>query len=407
MSVRQQYKLEEINNEIKQFQNLAESRSFDQAVEFFRQNLEKPTLFGLETSLIRAKLLKQIEVEELTNIHDRCFVLYSLALTLNLTGGYPNQAIPLYEKHNVLAEKINDQKSLSQSLGHHAKALRQVGRFYESEQIARKGLRIIRQRKDFLREAVNLYWLGMGLAHRGESIFSEIALQRSLRIFEENFHSQAESVVHTFSAQRAIWLGNYQAAISSANKAIEVAKKLTLDEEHQDLHGAVKILTAGLRIKGEALIFSGAYAESEELLQSALSFSRTIEFVEEELPALRALALKALNENNLESARDYLRQTWALSERGQFLLYNADSLNILSRLELADGQPDKAVETAQKAFKLSICDGIPYSYWRGLIDSQKMLHQLQIAIPKTPKCVRQSDFPLSKIEINPEDEFNL
>ncbi len=407
MVVREKYKLAKIRTEIANFEALIDAELFDEAVKYFRENLEKPTLFGLETSLKRAELLQNLEVKKLSRNEDKCFVLYSLALTMNLTGGYPNRAIPLYEEHNKLAKKLGDYKSLSSSLGHHAKAMRQVGRFYESEQIARKGLKIIRERGEFLREAVNLYWLGMGLAHRGESELSEIALQRSLRILRAKFATQAEGVVHAFLAQRALWLEHYGEALSAANKAIKIGEKLKSDHNHADLHGAIKILTAGLRMKGEALVLLGDFTEGERFLKLALHYAREIEFVEEELPALRALALKALQENELDVARNYLRQTWHLAERGDFLLYNADSYNILAKINLADGNRNKAIEAAKKAFKLSICDGVPFAYNRGLEDAQMLLNQLDEDKFEIPKFENLNFNSITEFEINPSDEFSV
>jgi tetratricopeptide (TPR) repeat protein len=406
MSVRGKYKIAQIRIEIEHFKALIQAELFDKAVEYFRANLDKPTLYGLVTSLKRVELLRQINVIKLTDSADKCFVLYNLALALNLTGGYPNLAIPLYERHYELAERIGDDKSLSQSLGHYAKALRQVGRFYESEKLARKGLKIIRERQDFLREAVNLYWLGMGLAHRGDAENSEIALQRSLRIFKAKFADQAEGVVNAFLAQKSLWTKDYVEALNYANKALAIGTDLENDKNHADLHGAVKILTAGLRMKGEALVLLGNLSEGEDNLQIALQRAREIEFVEEELPALRSLALKALQTNELVIARNYLEQTWKLAERGQFLLYNADSYNILASIELADGNHEKAVEAAQKAFQLSICDGIPFAYQRGLEDATILLNKLETAVLSVPKFVQSEFEPLSALEINPNDEFN-
>jgi tetratricopeptide (TPR) repeat protein len=407
MTVRAKYSLTALSREINDFDALIRLENFDEAVAFFREHLDKPTLFGLEPSLKRAEFLRKIDVDKLSVDKDKCFVLYSLALTLNLTGGYPNLAIPLYERHDDLVEKIGDYQSLSASLGHHAKALRQVGRFYESEFLARKGLEIIRERGDFLREAVNLYWLGMGLAHRGESELSEIALQRSLRIFQTKFANQAEGVVHAFIAQRALWLEEFDDALIAAKKAVIIGEKLKADGNHADLHGAVKILTAGLRMKGEALVLQGNLPDGEDFLQLALIYARGIEFVEEELPALRALALKALNKNDLEVARNYLKQTWHLSKRGEFSLYNADSYNILARIEIADGNNLKAINAAKNAFKLSICDGIPFAYQRGLDDASNTLNYLNSTITEIPKCIKSKFEPISESDINLNDEFHI
>ena len=417
MTVREKYKLSAIKTEIEKFNALIDAGLFDKAVKYFREQLEKPTLFGLETSLVRANLLEKIEIEKLSETTDKTFVLYALALSLNLTGGYPNRAISLYEKHDELAEKLGDFKSLAQSLGHHAKALRQVGRFRESEAIARKGLKIIREKNDFLREAVNLYWLGMGLAHRGEAELSETALQRSLRIFRAKFATQAEGVVNAFLAQRALWLGFYDEALRTANRALEIGEALEKDENHADLHGAVKILTAAARMKGEAFGIhalacnrqrSAAVLPPEGGTQNllyALRRAREIEFVEEELPALRALALFEMRRGNFQKSRNYLEQSWELAERGEFLLYNADSYNILAQIELAENNLESATEAARKAFDLSVCDGVPFAYRRGLEDATSVLKILNAAVPEVPVCDETRFEKMPEIEINPDDEF--
>ena len=67
-----------------------------------------------------------------------------------------------------------------------------------------------------------------------------------------------------------------------------------------------------------------------------LKRAREIEFTEEELPALRSLALFELRRGNFQEARSYLEQSWELAERGEFLLYNADSYNILAQIEIAE-----------------------------------------------------------------------
>ncbi len=406
MSVREKYKPAAIENEIAEFLTLIERDRFDEAFAFFRENLDKPTLFGLEASLKRTGLLQKIDVASLSKNDDKCFVLYALALSLNLSGGYPNEAIPIYEQHDEIAERTENYESLSLSLGHHAKALRQVGRFYESEKVALKGLKLIRERKDYLREAVNLYWLGMGLAHRGEANLSEVALTRSLRVFKAKFEKQSEGVVNAFLSQRALWLGRHEEAFECATVAEKIGKSLEENEKHADHHGAVKVLTAAVRMKGEALVYLGETENGEELLQYALKRAREIEFVEEELPALRALALKSRNEKDFASARGFLKQTWHLAERGEFLLYNADSYNLLAEIELRENNKDEGRKAAKKAYKLSWCDGEPYSYKRGLEDAADTLNSLNAAPPRIASVELGTRECLTVEEIDPGDRFS-
>ena len=128
-SVRSKYTLAAIAGEIDEFGLLIDEGRFDEACAFFRTQLDAPTLCGLETSLQRAKLLQQIEIDRLSDDNDKAFVLYSLALSLNLTGGWPNRAIPLYERQIDLLTRLNDVAALSQSLGHYAKLLGRLAAF--------------------------------------------------------------------------------------------------------------------------------------------------------------------------------------------------------------------------------------------------------------------------------------
>ena len=411
MNARERYKLAALGPDIAVYEQLIAARRFDEAVTFFREKLDKPTLYGLETSLRRAALLEKLfpngtdQLPLLSNPADQAFVLYALALTLNLTGGYPGRAIPLYQKHDEIAAQMGDDLSLSQSLGHHAKALRQAGRFRESEAVARRGLAVIRERKDHLREAVNLYWLGMGLAQRGAAKDSEVALQRSLRIMRSKFATQAEGVVNAFLAQRALWLNQPEEAALCANRAWEIGAALEADENHADQHGAAKVAIAAARMQGEALVTLGDYGRGRARLHHALWRAREIEFVEEELPALRVLASTARQEDDLTTARKFLAQTWPLAERGPFTLYDADSYNILAHVERAAGNTEAAIAAATRAYRLSWCDGPPFAYQRGLADAQPHLDALNAPAPELPPYQAEAFAPLPDVELNPPDEF--
>ena len=411
MCVRGNYNLAALSPDSEAYNELIAEGRFDEAGAFFRERLDKPTLYGLETSLCRAELLEKLFPDgldappRLARAEDQAFALYALALTLNLTGGYPGRAIPLYQMHDEIAARLGDEANLSQSLGHHAKALRQAGRFRAAEAVARRGLQVIRGRRDYLREAVNLYWLGLGLAQRGAAEESEAALQRSLRIFRAKFSAPAEGVVNAFLAQRALWLNLPEEAAICANRAWEIASRLEADETRADLHGAAKVAIAAARMQGEALVLLGDYARGRARLQHALWRAREIEFVEEELPALRVLALLARQQNDLALARDFLRQTWKLAERGPFPLYHADSYNILAQVERDADNPAAAVAAARRAYQLAWCDGPPFAYQRGLEDAQTHLDALRAAAPTLPPYRAEDFAPPLSVAINPPDEF--
>lgn len=411
MRFRPRYLWDALNNDVEQFNALISVSLYDDALAFFREKLDAPTLFGLEPSLHRATLLLSFFPDgeaappRLSDPHAQAFVLHALALTLNLTGGYPARAVPLYKRHDLLAERLGDAVALSQSLGQHAKALRQAGLFRAAEAVAWRGLQLIRARGDHLREAVNLYWLGMGLAQRGADEESEIALQRSLRIMRAKFATQAEGVVRAFLAQRALWLLQPAEAREHAARAWAIGAGLLADDSHADQHGAAKVAFAAARMHGEALVSLGDYAHGRKRLLYALEQARAIEFTEEELPALRALALLAYRANDLATAREYLARTWELAERGPFALYHADSYNILAAVECAAGNSEAALNAARRAYVLSWCDGPPFAYRRGLEDAAAHLDALGQSAPKLASYCPEKYAPMPEIAINPPDNF--
>lgn len=403
------YPLPALTDDMATFQRLINAQQFDEAIRFFRRRLNQPTLCGREASLHRARLLEEFFPDGVATLpavsarEDQAFILYALALSLNLTGGYPGRAIPLYQRHETLCH--DDPKGLSASLGHYAKALRQTGQFRAAEAVAYRGLLVIRAQQDYLREAVNLYWLGMGLAQRGAAESSEAALQRSLRIFRAKFAAQSEGVVNAFLAQRGLWLGNAEEALAAAERAWQIAARLETDARHEDQHGAAKVLIAAARMKGEAYVMLKEAQRAWRWLHYALQRAREIAFVEEELPALRALAWLATQQQLPALTREYLSQSWELATRGPFALYHADALNTLAQLELAQGNREAALDAAQRAFRLSWCDGPPYAYQRGVVDAETTLKQLNAAPPDLPPFDEQAFAPIPDAQISPADQF--
>ena len=408
MTARGRQSLPVLASDIADYEALLAKGEFEEAFRFFQARLNAPTLMGLEPSLHRARLLQGLfpdgpdAAPRLSAPRDQASVLYSLALTHNLTGGFPGLAAQLYARHDAIAQELGDTRALAQSLGHHAKALRQAGRFRASEGVARRGLIAIRETGDLLREAVNLYWLGMGLAHRGDAQGSEAALNRALRIFQDRGAKQSQGVVAAFLAQRALWLGHYEQALAEAERACAIGAALERDDAHEDHHGAVKIYSAALRMKGEALTRIGRVEEGEVELKDALTWARRIDFVEEELPALRALALAALRTSRCEDARAHLAATWEKARRGPFLLYHADSLNILARVERAENQAEAAVGAAHEAFRLAWCDGPPFAYAHGLEEAAATLVDLGHSLPLLPPHNPGDFAPLPNVVIDPD-----
>ena len=128
--------------------------------------------------------------------------------------------------------------------------------------------------------------------------------------------------------------------------------------------------------------------------------------VEDELPALAALAELRRKRGDLKAARELLDDVWELAERGPYPLDHADALNVLAQIERDGGNRDAAVEAATKAYRLAWCDGPPFAYHWGLEAARAHLKALGAPEPTDLPPYDESKYePMPEIEINPPDKF--
>jgi tetratricopeptide (TPR) repeat protein len=144
---------------------------------------------------------------------------------------------------------------------------------------------------------------------------------------------------------------------------------------------------------------------SVERLNHALTRARAVNFVEEELPALTALAELHRQRKEYEAARELLDQVWAAAERGPYSLWHADARNVLARIERDEGHRDAAIAAATRAYELAWCDGPPYAYHYGLTNAKQLLAELGAPEPQLPPFDESKFEPMPDVEINPKDEF--
>jgi ATP/maltotriose-dependent transcriptional regulator MalT len=106
-----------------------------------------------------------------------------------------------------------------------------------------------------------------------------------------------------------------------------------------------------------------------------------VNLVEEELPALVALAELRRREGDLKAARELLEDVWEMAERGPYPLLNANACDVLAQIERDEDHTEAAVEAATKAYRLAWCDRPPFD---------------------------ESKFePMPEVEIDPDDEFHV
>jgi hypothetical protein len=149
------------------------------------------------------------------------------------------------------------------------------------------------------------------------------------------------------------------------------------------------------------------FTKADERLHHALTRARAVHLVEEELPALVALAELRRRQGNSQAARELLDEVWELAERGPYPLFHADAFNVLVQIERDAGNPAAAIEAATQAYRLAWCDGPPFAYHWGLEAARKHLAELGAPEPPMPPFDESKYEPMPAVEIDPEDEFHV
>ncbi|MDQ1557479.1 MAG: hypothetical protein QOD32_539 [Pyrinomonadaceae bacterium] len=394
--------LEDLTPAIELYNTLIGLGRYDDAFVVFRDRLSKATLYRLSASRQRAELLELLfpkgleQLPRLNRQDAQAFTLNALALGYKLSG-QPERAAALYRRSIIIRLEMKSGSNLSVALRNLSNTLRLSGALCESESTARRALVITREQDNRFQEAISLYWLGLTLAARGLANESGSALQRSLHLFREQFESQSEGGANTFLAQRALWLGEFAGALPFANRAWELAHVRSNERDF--------ILAA--RAQGEAALGLDDLAIADERLHHALTRARLVSLLEEELPALVALAELRRRQGDLKAAREFLDDLWEAAERGPYPLFHADACNVLAQIERDAGDEAAAVEAATKAYGLAWCDGPPFAYHWGVERARRHLRELGAAEPEMVAFDASKFEPMPEVEIDPEDEFHV
>ncbi|MBN1967323.1 MAG: DUF4062 domain-containing protein [Anaerolineae bacterium] len=395
--------LDDLTPAIELYNALIGLERYDDAWNVFQSRISGAMLYRLSASRQRAELLEMLfpdgmdVLPRLRDVSNQSWTLNALALTYDASG-QPGRAAPLY-RYALEIDEQRDQigTNIVTYMENLASALLLAGRLSESERAAYRALVIDHDLESRFDEGTTLQWLGVTLAARGESVSAEIALRRSLRLFQAQNMTQAEGVINAYLAQAILWRGDPAAARPLADRAWELA-------HHQ--RGERDFIMAACR-QGEAALGLGDFETADERLHHALARARAVNFAEEELPALVALAeLRRRQGKPDEARRDYLDGVWGPAERGPYPLLAADAYNVLAQIECDAGNPDAAIKAATRAYTLAWCDGPPFAYQRGLHTARQHLEALGAPLPDLPPFDESQFEPLPEVEIDPEDKYH-
>jgi tetratricopeptide (TPR) repeat protein len=384
--------LEDLTAAIELYNTLIGLGRYDEARTLFYERLEYAMIYRLSASRQSAELLELLfpdgldQLPHLSTPNAQAYVLNELALS---TRDQPGRAAALYRRGVDINEKEGDQKNARVGLSNLSHVLRMSGALREAEAAARKALLIARQLNDQREEAISLPLLGAALAARGRKLESAKALDRSLAL-APGFYYEA----YDYQAMRAMWFGAYADAQRWANRATTYFQEERIERR--------RILS--VRLQGEAALGLGDVSTAEERLHHALTRARTVNLVEEELPALVGLAELQRRQGDLKATREFLDDAWEPAERGPFRLFHADAYNVLVQIERDAGAHDAAIKAATAAYRLAWCDGPPFAYYRGLQAAKAHLSALGASEPSMPRFDASKYEPMPQVEIEPSEE---
>jgi tetratricopeptide (TPR) repeat protein len=392
--------LEDLTPAIELYNTLIGLGRYDEAFIVFRDRLEYATLYRLSASRQRVELLEMlfpdglVELPRLSSASRQAYAFAVLAHGYRFDG-LPGRANLLYRRAiSILSENSND-ISLGICLYSLSNTLLLSGVLRKSTDVARRALPIIREQRNYFEEGVCLLYLGLTLVGQGVMGESESASRRALRIFVALRANQMEGVANSYLAQRELWLGDSAAALLFAKRAWELAHAQSYERD----------LIEAARRQGAAALGLGDFTTADERLHHALTRARKVNLVEGELPTLVALAELRRQQGDWGVARELLGDVWEAAERGPYPLFHADACCVLAEIERDEGNNDKAVEAARRAYELAWCDGPPFAYHWGLERARGLLRGLGAGEPSMPAFDESKYEPMPEVEIDPADEF--
>jgi tetratricopeptide (TPR) repeat protein len=390
--------LEDLTPAIELYNTLVGLGRYDDAFVVFRDRLSDVTLYHLSASRQRAELLEMLfpdgldGLPRLSEAGHQGYTLGTLALAY-LFSGQPGWAAPLFRQDIAICESEGDLGNVSINLGNLAYALFLSGELRESEAAARQALRIDREGENRSREALSLCWLGLALAARGINADSGKALNRSLQLASQSVEHEA----YDYQAMRSLWFERYDDALNWADDALVYCR---VQRYRQGMIRAA-------RLQGAAAVGLDDLSTAQERLHHALNRARAVSLIQEELPALAALAELRRRQGDPKAARELLEDAWEPAERGPYSLLHADARNVLCQIERDAGNHDAAVEAATEAYRLAWCDGPPFAYHWGLEKARAHLAALGAPEPDDLPPYDEARYePMPEVEIDPEDEFH-
>jgi tetratricopeptide (TPR) repeat protein len=379
-------RLKHLTPVIELYHHTVRAGQFDEALTLFRDRLTKPLYYQLGAYQLRIELLRALFPDDeerpprLKGESAQAWTLNALANSYSLSGQL-RRAVPLFEQHNAICEKLGSKSNLAIGLGNVADDRLKIGALRAAEANLRRSIALCREINDEFQEAIGHQELGRLLAYRGVSAESETELAAALKMADREKHAVLQGVTCAYRALRELLLlrsashpalRTPRSALDSARCALELADEwrradYPLEREYVRAHW---LLGAAHRVAGQ-------FDEAERHLHQALERCRRINMVDHEADILIDLARLRSAIGSSEGAQRLAEEALLITERCEYVLQGADAHLELAKLAFARGDKAAGLEHAQKAKELATCDGPPdYTYKAAYDEGCSLLGEL-------------------------------
>ncbi|MHC4447464.1 MAG: hypothetical protein ACYSXF_06760, partial [Planctomycetota bacterium] len=313
------------------------------------------------------------------NRSDQAWAVGELARAYSYSGE-TRRAAALCEANLASFESKSQEESLVVVLGTLAGVQSRLGRLESAEASLRRLVELTGHLGREPEQAIARNRLGLLLAHRAAFDESVKELDAAFDTMKQTSDRQIPGVCFSYYTQRALLMGDPQAAIDAARKArafVEESARRTEPDDHDYVRSGWLL--------GAALVASAATGgddagaqldEAERYLADALSRCRRGDLVGFEPDLFLTWARWHRLKGNAREASRFTGDALALAERCEYRLKLAEIHNFRARLALDSSDKSAARDLARLARDCARCDGEPYCYRPALDEAGAILAEL-------------------------------
>jgi len=305
----------------------------------------------------------QVSISQGNESSDRGWILNEIGLSL-MSLGRPRESVPFYGRHNKICSDMQDWGNASVGCQNLADVHASLGALEASATAARQALDLARRAEMKVLQCYSLAFQGLANHLLGDIQIATDAFAEAEKLEQENYLS--ENIRYLFSL-RGINHANHLRRINQADYARRVteANLQICEQEHWADH-----TSQCYRVLGDLDSDAGNHESAREHYESALKIARGISNRYVLIEALLARGLwQAKYMKDANAGFNDLNEALGYCVESGYRIYEADVRIALGWAYLANGEKEKAKESAERALQMSNEMG----YHWGKVDAEEAL----------------------------------